>query len=120
MRELLTREVLGLAFVEVYFGYGMHNEVVVAYFLGQVVADDLLDNGVETKAKRHPNLVPVCCHCYYYNLFILQPVVHLAEASMLFALMICCWHCHDLQMNTLNGSTSNLSSSSSSLNLVVN
>ncbi len=81
MRQLLTREVPGLAFVEVYFGYGMHNEVVVAYFLGQVVADDLLDNGVETKAKRQPNLVPVCCHCCYYNSFILQPVIHLAEAS---------------------------------------
>jgi hypothetical protein len=34
MRQFLAKEVLGLAFFEVYFGYGMHAEVVVAYFLG--------------------------------------------------------------------------------------
>jgi len=52
MRELLAREVPWLAFVEVYFSYGMHDKVVIAYFLGQVVVDNLFDRGVEVKAKR--------------------------------------------------------------------
>jgi hypothetical protein len=34
MRRLLAREVPRLAFVEVYFGYGMRAKVVVVYFLG--------------------------------------------------------------------------------------
>lgn len=52
MKELLAREVPWLTFVEVYLGYGMHDEAVVAYFLGQVVANNLLDRGVEVKARR--------------------------------------------------------------------
>jgi hypothetical protein len=50
MREVLAKEVLGLAFFEVYFDYGMHVEVVT-YFFGHVVADDLLNYGVEAKLK---------------------------------------------------------------------
>jgi hypothetical protein len=34
MKKILAKEVLGFAFVEVYFGYNMHDKVVVAYFLG--------------------------------------------------------------------------------------
>jgi len=120
MRELLTREVLRLTFVEVYFGYGMHNEVVVAYFLGQVVVDDLLDYGVETKAKSQLNLVPFAAIAIIITRLFSSQLFTSLRLPMLFALMICCWHCHDLQINTLNCSTSNLSSSSYSLNLVVN
>jgi hypothetical protein len=52
MRELLDREVPWFTFVEVYFSYGMHNKATIAYFLGQVVVDDLLDLGVDVKAMR--------------------------------------------------------------------
>jgi hypothetical protein len=34
MKELLAKEALGIIFVEVYFAYGMHDKVVVAYFIG--------------------------------------------------------------------------------------
>jgi hypothetical protein len=30
----------------------MHDEIAVAYFLGQVIANNLLDYGVEVKARR--------------------------------------------------------------------
>lgn len=116
MRELLAREVPGLAFVEVYFGYGMHGKTAVAYFLGQVVADKLLVRGVEAKAGRQPGLITAssssscCCYC---SLLLLPPAPHLVEASNA-ARMIGCWRCHDLHASTLNCSTSNLSSSSSS------
>lgn len=52
MLELLAKEIPRLAFVEVYFGCGMHAKVVVAYFMGHVVVDNLLHHGVEAKAKR--------------------------------------------------------------------
>ncbi len=61
MRELLAKEVPGFIFVEVYFGYGMHDEAIVAYFLGQVVADNLLNRGVEAKTKRQLGLIFACC-----------------------------------------------------------
>jgi hypothetical protein len=52
MKKLLAREVPWLTFVEVFFGYGMHDETIVAYFRGQVVTNNLLDYGVEVKARR--------------------------------------------------------------------
>jgi hypothetical protein len=52
MRELPNREVPWFTFVEVYFCYGMHNKTTIAYFLGQVVVDDLLDRGVDVKAMK--------------------------------------------------------------------
>jgi hypothetical protein len=65
MRELLVREVTRLAFVEVYFGYGMHVEVVVTYFLGQVIVDNLFNSGVEIKTRKQPGLIfAYCCYCY--------------------------------------------------------
>jgi hypothetical protein len=51
MLELLAKEIPRLAFVEVYFGYGMHAKVV-AYFMGHVVADNLFRHGVEAKTRR--------------------------------------------------------------------
>jgi len=53
--------ILGFIFVEVYFGYGMHDEAVVAYFLGKVVADNLLNRGVEAKTKRQLGLIFAYC-----------------------------------------------------------
>jgi len=71
MRELFAKEVLGFTFVEVYFSYGMHGEAVVACFLGQVVTNNLLDYGVEAKARRKLGLIFACCCCCYCNLFLL-------------------------------------------------
>jgi hypothetical protein len=49
---LRTREVPGLAFVEVHFANGAHFEADVADLAGQVVADELLVRGVEAEARR--------------------------------------------------------------------
>jgi hypothetical protein len=71
MKELLAKEFPWLTFVEVYFGYGMHDETSVAYFLGQVVANNLLNCGVEVKVRRQSGLIPTYCCYYYCNLFFL-------------------------------------------------
>jgi hypothetical protein len=39
--------------------------------LGQVVADNLLNRGVEAKTKRQLGLIFACCWCCYYNLLLL-------------------------------------------------
>lgn len=54
MGRRVTRQVPGLAFVEVDFGNGMDSEAAVDNLLGKVVGDELLVRGVEAEAGRQP------------------------------------------------------------------
>jgi len=51
-KKRLTRQVPGLAFVEVDFGNGMDSEAAVNNLLGEVVGHKLLVRGVKAEARR--------------------------------------------------------------------
>lgn len=51
-KKRLTRQVPGLAFVEVDFGNGMDSEAAVNNLLGEVVGHKLLVRGVKPEARR--------------------------------------------------------------------
>ena len=51
-KKRLTRQVPGLAFVEVDFGNGMDSEAAVNNLIGEVVGHKLLVRGVKPEARR--------------------------------------------------------------------